>query len=326
MSPPDTRSLLVELIKQHQLENGLIKLGVGELSTRAGITRQAFNRYYNDLKDYCQGKSIAQLLAENPATAKDFIAKRESEVEELREEIRALKIQHKKDIEQAINKHITSLMNNDLSAFEANEVSTLLEKQSQHNEMLKRKMTHLELKQVRHHLIEASSELARDQKTLKDSKNFLEFSLDLTKAQSEYQKTQDFEKYEDSKEAEISKIVETIKKFPDQESIEVHLFQERYISSFKDFTHSLNAKLDRLLISIRLPMFEKTDIGLLLNDLKTVAHISIHVPYVQSEAIAAANRKFMFRGVSKEEFDDADKASTPQIAWGFDEIHIYRVR
>ena len=52
MSPPDTRSLLVELIKQHQLENGLIKLGVAELSMRAGITRQAFNRYYSDLKDY----------------------------------------------------------------------------------------------------------------------------------------------------------------------------------------------------------------------------------------------------------------------------------
>lgn len=326
MSPPDTRSLLVELIKQHQLENGLIKLGVAELSMRAGITRQAFNRYYSDLKDYCQGKSIAQLLAENPATAKDFIAKRESEVEELREEIRALKIQHKKDIEQAINKHVTSLMNNDLSAFDAKEVSTLLEKQSQHNEMLKRQVTHLELKQVRHDLAEASSEFARDQKTLKDAKNFLDFSLDLTKAQTEYQKTHDFEKYEDNKEVEISKIVETIKKFPDQENIEVHLFQERYISSFKDFTQSLDAKLGKLLISIRLPMFEKTDIGLLLNDLKTVAHISIHIPYVQSEAIAAANRKFMFRAVPKEEFDDADKAVTPQITWGFDEVHIYRVR
>ncbi|MGY2257775.1 hypothetical protein [Pseudomonas sp. SDO55104_S430] len=326
MSPPDTRSLLVELLKQHQLENGLIKLGIAELSMRAGITRQAFNRYYSDLKPYCQGQSIAQLLADNPTTAKDFIAKRESEVDELREEIRLLKIQHQKDIEQAVNKHVTSLMCNDIFAFEANEVSTLLVKQSQHNEMLKRQLTQMELKVARGHIVDASSELTHEQRSVKSQKNFLVFPLDLTKAQTEYQKTQDFDTFEDNKEAEIQNIVNTIKKLPDHESIEMHLFQERYISSFEDFTHSLSAKFDKLVISMRLPMFEKTDIGLLLNDLKTVSRISIHVPYVQSEAIAAANRKFMFRGVPLEEFTDADKASTPQITWGFDEVHIYRVR
>jgi len=326
MSTRDTRSVLIGLIKEHQLENGLTKLGIEDLSMRAGITRQAFSRFYKDLKPFAQGQSIAQLLSDDPLSAKDFLTKREQETEELRQKILNLKIEHKKDLEQKIKKHITSLMKNDILAFEAKELSALLTSQSLHNEMLRQKVTQMELKQTRSVMESASAELASNSNSSKSAKNFLSIPLDLTKAYTDFNRDGDFDKFEDAKELELSKAVETIAKLPDHPNINVHLFQERYISSFEDFSNALATSPGKLEVAVRLPLYLQSDIGMILNKLRNVGSISIHIPHKRSEATAAANRKFLFRGVPEFEFKDADQAPTPQISWGFDAIHIFRIQ
>ncbi|WP_337153609.1 hypothetical protein [Pseudomonas protegens] len=331
MTTIDTRARLIELIKEHQLEHGLTKLAIHELSTRAGISRQSFNRFYSDLKPYSLGASILDLLNEDSDSALAFLEKRDREVATLQEEIKRLKAQHKKDLEQASNKHITSLMNNDIIAFNAMEVNSLLTTQSLHNESLKGKLRQMELGHTKLQMEVAASTLpgkAQGAGTglTKDAKNFLTLALNLEKACTAYHKDKNFDHFEDAKEAEIKKIIETLNRFPDPSQIELHIFQERYISTFQTFSDRLPAQEGKLTVVAQLPWYSQEDLGVFLSDLKPVHRITIHVPFSSSEAIVAAKRKFGFRGIPEEEFLDASKAKMPQITWGFDEVRVFRVR
>jgi len=325
----DTRARLIELIKEHQLEHGLTKLAIGELSIRAGISRQAFNRYYGDLKPYSLGASILDLLNEDKDSAMAFLEKRDREVATLQEEIQRLKSQHKKDLEQASTKHITSLMNNDIIAFNAMEVNSLLTTQSLHNESLKGKLRQMELSQTKRQMDAAAAELPGNGQGAgipKDAKNFLSLALNLEKACTVYQKDKDFDQFEDAKEAEIKKIIQTINQFPDPSQIELHIFQERYISSFQTFSDDLPAQAGKLTVVAQVPWYGQEDLGVFLSELKPLHRITIHVPFRSSEAIIASKRQFYFRAIPEEEILDARKAKMPQITWGFDEVRVFRVR
>uniref|UniRef100_UPI001C5C93C0 hypothetical protein n=1 Tax=Staphylococcus haemolyticus TaxID=1283 RepID=UPI001C5C93C0 len=118
MTIEETRDRLIELNKEHQLDNGLKKLANGKISVMAGSTRQTFYRSYLDLKPFCLGQSITALLGDDVDSTRDFLAKREQDVNALLSEIEAVRKQHKKDLEQAITNRITSLMNSDILAFE----------------------------------------------------------------------------------------------------------------------------------------------------------------------------------------------------------------
>ncbi|WP_283188825.1 TetR/AcrR family transcriptional regulator [Pseudomonas sp. PMCC200344] len=329
MTKQETRDRLIELIKEHQLEHGLTKLAIGKISEMAGISRQTFFRSYADLKPYCLGQSITSLLGDDAESTRDFLAKREEEVAALQSEIEALKKKHKKELEQAITNRVTSLMNSDILAFEANEVNSLLINQSQNNEMLKRKLTEMELKQTRSQMASAAADLSTgngDAHAIKNAKNFLVFALDMTKANLAYKKDQNFDNYENAKDLAIQSVVDNVKKFPNPSNIEVHLFQERYISTFDDFVEELPAKPGKVVIAIQLPVFSQEELGQLLSQLKLISKVAIHIPFNTSGAIVAANKKFLFRDVPEEEFIDAAKAKTPQITWGFDEIRLFGTR
>lgn len=331
MKTVDTRARLIELIKEHQLEHGLTRLAIQELSTRAGITRQSFNRFYGDLKPYTRGTSILDLLDEDIDSASAFLEKRDQEVATLQEEIRKLKAQHKKDLEQASNKHITSLMNNDIIAFNAMEVNSLLTTQSLHNESLNSKLRQMQLGQTKLQMDAAASAStvqaqAAGKSHPKNAKNFLTLALNLEKACAGYHKGKNFDHFEDAKEAEIKKIIETLNHFPDPSQIELHIFQERYISTFQKFSDMLPAQEGKLTVVAQVPWYSQEDLGVLLSELKPVHRITIHVPFSSSEAIVAAKRKFDFREIPEEEFLDAAKAKMPQITWGFDEVRVFRVR
>lgn len=331
MTTVDTRARLIELIKEHQLENGLTKLAIKELSSRAGITRQSFNRFYDDLKPYTLGTSILDLLNEDSDSAMAFLEKRDREVATLQDEIKRLKAQHKKELEHASNKHITSLMNNDIIAFNAMEVNSLLTTQSLHNESLKSKLRQMELGNTKLQMDAAASALTEPAQeaqttTPKDAKNFLTLALNLEKACTAYHRDKNFDHFEDVKEAEIKKIIETLNRFPDPSQIELHIFQERYISSFQKLSDTLPAQEGKLTVVAQVPWYSQEDLGVFLSELKPVHRITIHVPFSSSEAIVAAKRKFDFREIPEDEFLDATKAKMPQITWGFDEVRVFRVR
>lgn len=325
MTAQDTRARLVELIKEHQLEHGLTKLAIGDLAASAGISRQAFNRYYGDLKPYCLGQSVSTLLTEDPSSAQDFLLKREEEVLVLKAEIDSLKKQHKEDLTLAVNQHITTLMNNDILAFEANEMSTLLINQNQHNEMLKRKLTQMELERTRTAISSADNEITPGT-SIKRAKNFLILATDLSKAYEQFQKNQDFDAFEDSKDALINAHLDNLTKLPKPADTEIHIFQERYMSSFSNFAAALSAKEGKVVVVIQLPLYAQADLSIFLSRTKNFQHVAIHVPFCTSDAVIAANRKFLFRNIPENELADATKAKVPLTTWGFDEIRLFRIQ
>lgn len=328
MTTVNTRSRLIELIKEHQLEYGLTKLAIAELSTRAGITRQSFNRYYHDLKPYCLGASVIDLLEEDNQSALAFLGKREQDVSALQQEILQLKAKHKKDLAAALDKHISSLMNNDIIAFSATEVNSLLTSQSMHSELLMVKLRQMELELTKLRMNAVATTLSgEDGGVGKDAKNFLSLTLNLKKACTAYHQDKDFDKFEDAKEAEIRKMLDTLNGFPDPGAIELHIFQERYISSFEKFSKALSATQGKLTVVAQIPWYSQEDLGVFLSDLKPVHRIMMHVPFCSSEAIIAANRRFLhFGDIPEEEIMDASKAKMPQISWGFDEVRVFRIR
>lgn len=329
MSKQETRARLIELIKKHQLEHGLTRLAIGVVSNMAGISRQTFFRSYVDLKPYCHGQSISALLGDDADSTRDFLVKREQDVSSLQDEIESLRKKHKKDLEQAITNRVTSLMNSDILAFEASELNTLLVNQSQHNEMLKRKITELELKLTRAQMTSASDDLPsgdQNANTVKNAKNFIVFPLDMTKANLAYKQDKNFDKYEDAKDAAIQSIVDIVKKIANTSNIEVHFFQERYISSFEEFAKELTAKPGKIVVAIQLPVFSQEELAHLLYQFKLVHKTSIHIPVNTSKTAVIAKKEFFFRDVPEEEFADATKAKIPQIAWGFDEVRLFRTQ
>ena len=325
MSQQDTRTRLIELIKEHQLEFGLKKLPIGKLAERAEISRQSFNRFYSDLKPYSEGQSVAELLADDPDASRSFLAQRDREADQLRNEIEDLKKRHAKELEQAVAQHVTSLMNNDILAFEANEMSALLASQSQHNEMLQKKLTALELRQTRYNMDEAESQLSSGGVS-KSAKNFLTLDLDLENANSAYKNSQSFDEYEDIKEKAIDAMIETVTKLPDPSKVQVVVYMDRFLYPFSKFCESIPAQQDKLTVCLRLPVFSQAEVGIVLSKLSKADSISLHMPHSTSEAITATNRKFMYRDVPEAEFTDADRARAPLITWGLDEVRVFKVK
>ena len=324
MSSQDTRNRLISLIKEHQLEHGLTKIQIGVLSERAGITRQAFNRFYNDLKPFSQGQSIAPLLVDDTGATQDLLARREHDLDQLRAEIKAMKIQHPKDIESAISRHLTTLMNSDLMMFEAKEMTATLENQSKHNEMLKRQLLGAQVKNTRltidlaAHQILCSSTATRP---VKNAKNFLALTISFADINL---KGNDYDAFEHAKDRQLDAHIKTLKKFPSPEKIEIHIFQERYISAFKNFCGGLPEKEGILIVAIQAPVFAQAELKELLRKLIGFASVTLHIPFSKSVASAAAFQKFNFREVPPQEFEEASKARVPQIDWGFDGIQVFR--
>ncbi|MFZ3024410.1 hypothetical protein [Pseudomonas sp.] len=324
MTAQDTRTRLVKIIKEHQLEHGLTKLAIGTLAESAGISRQAFNRYYGDLKPYCLGKSVSVLLTEDPSSIHDVLIKREEEILSLKSEIDSLKKQHQKDLAQAIDQHISTLMNNDILALEANEISTLLINQNQHNEMLKLKLTQLELERARSIISSIDNELAPGT-TIKRAKNLITLAIDLSNACKRFQNDNDFDSFEDAKDSLINNHLDQLNKLPKPSDAELHIFQERYISPFDNFAAELPAKEGKVIIVIQLPLYAQADLSVFLSRVKRFQRVIIHVPFCTSDAVIAANRKFLFRNIPEYELVDADKAKAPLTTWGFDEIRLFRI-
>ncbi|MBB3271406.1 AcrR family transcriptional regulator [Pseudomonas sp. OG7] len=328
MSSQETRERLISIIKQHQLDNGQSKLSIIKLSDTAGISRQAFNRYYGDLKDYCTGKlSIARLLIDDSASLRELIENKDERISRLENELSAIKASHKAELEAVIDNHISTLMNNDIMAFEAGQLAATLTGQSNHNAYLNKQLTELKVQNTKLTMdLVAASSSDQTQAAEKSDKNFLAFDPDLSSASKAFIESKNFNDYEDAKHDEILKIENTIKKLPNPESIDVLFFQERYISDFKLFCSRTFPAKGRILIVVRLPLYSQEELKLLMKSLAPISSFSIYVPYSPSEAIISAKRQFNFRDIPPEELRTADSARLPLPAWGFESIHINKVK
>lgn len=328
MSSQETRDRLVSIIKQHQLEHGHSKLPVAKLAEAAGISRQAFNRYYGDLKDYSIGKaSIARLFVDDSASLNELIENKDERILRLERELVTARETHKAELEAIVKNHISTLMNTDIMAFEASQLTSTLINQGNHNAYLNKRVTELAVNNAKLALdIVTAANSDASNATEKSDKNFIAFGLDLSAASKAYASSKNFIGYEKSKDEELLNTVRKIKKFPNPENIDILFFQEKYISDFQVFCNKTYPTKARTLIVIRLPLYSQEEIKILMKGLSPISSFSIYVPYSSSDATISAKRQFSFRDVPPEEITDADNAKTPSMAWGFESIHIIKVR
>lgn len=328
MSSEDTRKKLIEIIKHHQLENGLIKLQIGKLSELAGITRQAFNRYYGDLKDYATGQeSIGKLLIDDKASLGQLLESNIFRAAQLEQQLADATSKHKYEIDKAIRNHVTALMSNDLMIYESQQIRSTLTAQGNHNVSLIDKINQLQVENTKLVADSASmTDILESSRSSKTIKNFIPIELDMKRATKKYAATSDFNAYEDAKDSEINKSIEFIKCLPDPQSTEIVLFQERYISDFKKFCDKMHPQHGLTMIVMQLPLYSREEIQIVLKALQAVTSVSIYIPHCDSEAVVSAQRKFSQRNVPPEELKDADTAKTPLIDWGFDSVHVIRIK
>lgn len=328
MSSQATRDKLISIIKEHQLNHGQSKLPISQLANLAGISRQAFNRYYGDLKDYSIGKeSIAKLLGGDNLSLNEIIESNEARLRRLEEELSSLKTAHQAELDSVVLNHTTTLMNNDIIAFNAGQLTATLTNQSNHNAFLNKRVTELEVHNAKLTLDAiAAAGGSSSTLTVKTDKNFITFNLDLSSEKKAYALTKNFSAYEDAKDSLIAKTISEIKKLPNPDDIDIILFQDRYISEFNTFCSKQSPRMGKTLVVVRLPIYSREELQIILKDVHPISAVSIHIPYSSSEAIISAKRKFSFRDVPEEEIKDADGAKIPLITWGFDNVSISKIR
>lgn len=316
------RQVIKNIIVSHFLSGTSKKLKLFEVAKRAGITRQALDRYYSDLKPYIAGKkdvtdlvdgTQAKARVETQATINAVDAKWKTKLEQAQ-------VDQEKEISEAINSHITTLMNGDITIFESNQLRKSLEKQTLHAAELKKRVDLLELK-----LANASGQSAPAGAPAKQDK--VVYDVDIEQLCIHYQRTRSLDAFEDAKAMELRGMREKFARFAAMPNVHVVMFADRYICRFNEFAANYSAAGETSLI-IRLPLFTRIEISNFLKHIPANFKKSLYVPYLPLEVERKAQRVFNFKQnpLPPEEAMAADGADTPNMAWGLDQIVTFKVR
>ncbi|WP_449431816.1 hypothetical protein [Pseudomonas putida] len=323
----DRRALLVQLIVDHHMAGNKAKLKLVELAKGAGISRQALDRYYGDLKPYITGKrDVVELVDGSPLREQVETQAAINEVEaKYEKKLEKLQVAHEKALDKALSSHITSLMNGDIVLLESNKMRSALEKQTLHNAELLKQISRLELKLMQSHgLVTGASSPG---KSLPDQ-NKLVFNVDIETLSMSYQRGSTLDEFETSKSNEIRVIRDKLAKYQGTSDVHVVMFADRYISRFSTFADSYTSLCNELSLIIRLPLFGRSDFQNFLKQIPIEFKRSIHTPYTASESEKKAQRTFIFQKIQPPpmEIKGADTATNPSIEWGVDEVVFFKIK
>lgn len=317
------RQVIKDIIVSYFLSGTTHKLKLVDVAKRAGITRQALDRYYSDLKPYIAGKkdftdlvdgTEAKAWAETQATINSVDSKWKARMEQSQ-------IEQNKEIAKAIHSHITTLMNGDIAIFESNQLRKTLEKQTLYGAELKKTNAILELKLATSSQREApASSPSRNNKIIYD--------VDVEQLCIQYQRTRNLYAFEDAKELELRAIREKFTRFASTPQVHVVLYAERYISRFSQFATNYSGPIDETSLIIRLPLFTRVEINNFIKHIPTNFKKSLYVPYMQLEVERKAQRVFIFQqnSLPPQEIQAADGADTPNISWGLDQVVFFKTQ
>ncbi|MFK3973609.1 hypothetical protein ACI2KS_23095 [Pseudomonas sp. NPDC087358] len=142
-----THQRLVELIIDHHTVFPGTPLGVKALSDQAGISRQAFNRYYSGLKDYAIGvKPLADLLSgAGTFLSHELINQNQATIRDLQNQLKQAESRYEKKLQDTLKHYITTLMIGDITAHAANDMRVSLERQSLYASEMRAQNNTLEL-------------------------------------------------------------------------------------------------------------------------------------------------------------------------------------
>ncbi|MBH8612072.1 hypothetical protein I4N56_014915 [Pseudomonas mohnii] len=317
----ERRKLIIDLIIEHYISGTSKKLKLKDLSKRAGISRQALDRYYDDLKPFINGsRSISELTDSHDKKVEiqtqSAINKTESHYKDL---IARNQARHEAELKEGINRHVTTLMNNDLSLLYSHTISNSLERQTLLNNEYRNTISELELKLA----------LAIDQQPTRANvappKNNLTFNVGIEEICAKLGKTPDIDVFEDAKDEQILKTRKKLTTFANVPNVRAVIFAERYISRFNKFAEEYITRPNETALIVRLPLFTRTEFLNFTKHLPRTFKITVCVPHCISDIEKKAQREFMIRNIPGDELKAADKADAPNISWGFDEVINFKI-
>lgn len=318
----DRRQVIKDIIVSHYTSGAIHKLKLVDVAKRAGITRQALDRYYSEFKPYIAGKkdvtdlvdgTAAKAKVETQATINATDAKWKARLDQVL-------VERDKEIAKAINSHVSTLMNDDIAMFESNQLRKSLEKQTLHAVELTKKNALLELKLATSFQREAPLESA-------SSRDKIIYDVDIEQLCIHYQRTKSLDDFEDAKEAELIAIREKFARFTSMPDVHVVLFADRYVSRFNKFAERYTTLPDETCLIIRLPLFSRAEINNFIKHIPSTFKKSLHVPYMPLDTERKAQRVFIYQrnALPEQEIRAADSADTPSMTWGLDEIVSFKV-
>ncbi|MFG0548925.1 hypothetical protein [Pseudomonas sp. yb_9] len=323
----DRRALLVKLIVDHYLAGNKAKLKLVNLAKDAGISRQALDRYYGDLKPYIAGRrDVVELVEGTPLREQVETQTAINEIEaKYEKKLEKLQVAHERALDKALSSHITSLMNSDVVLLEGNKIRSALEKQTLHNAELLKQISSLELKLMQSGgLIAGATALGR---TLPDQ-NKLIFNVDIETLSMSFKRNATLEAFETAKSNEIRTIRDKISKYQNTPDVHVVMFADRYISRFSTFAENYTSLRNELSIIVRLPLFSRSEFQNFIKQIPTEFKRSIHIPYSASDNEKKAQRTFIYQKfqLPPTEIKGADTATNPSIEWGIDEVVFFKIK
>ncbi|EAQ97953.1 hypothetical protein [Congregibacter litoralis] len=326
MSAKDTEKRLVRLIAEHHLGGGEGKLTIQVVSSWAGISRQAYNKYYKHLTPYVKGaRPIEELLTDQADDVQGLLSKSQERIRELEKEVARLHIEQEKEVEKIKDSYITSLMNSDISLMEADETRKRLQKQVLHNDKLIKDKKECEGKL--NDAIAMVAKLTQEGGAHNvDGQEVTIIDVDLNPIYRNYLKTGDRDVLEDEKDRALAGVLKKVNKLASVGDAHVVLYVDRFLASFDEFASSYRTSSKGQVIIVRLPIFSRTELRLFAKNIYVKATKEIWIPHCASETVTKAQRKFSFRDVPDVEKEAADHLATPSLNDGFQRVCSYEVR
>lgn len=320
-----TRRKLMDLIATHHSSNPGRALTINRLSEMAGISRQAFNRYYADLKDYAAGKKpVADLIADASGTqTKEIINQYQLSMVELQQKLDKSEANHEKEMKNTIDSYISSLMMNDLTIHGANELRVTAERRALHNAELIKQISHLEMELTRaKQAVDFSG--AKSTQFVQQMGDKIKVDVDLSKAIKAYEATKCEDDFEDKKDLAVTAALSSVKKLASDKKCHIVLFAERYLTRFSLFFENFACQDELPHIVVRLPIFDRTELSNFIDKLPPTRSLSIFIPYIKSKNEAKAQRSFYFNNIPEIEIKSADDADGVTMGLDFTRIIHYR--
>lgn len=304
-----TRRKLMDLIIAHHSSYPGKALTVNKLSEMAGISRQAFNRYYADLKDYAAGKkALADLMGDTSSSqTKELINQYHSSLVELQQKLDQSDSDHEKEMKKTLDSYISSLMMNDLTIHGANDLRVTAEKRALHNAELIKQINQLEIELTRakQAVGTGAANGTRPEQYIGEK---IKVDVDLSKAIKAYEASKNEDDFEDKKDLAISAALNSVKKLASDKNCHIVLFAERYLTRFSIFFENFTCPDELPHIIVRLPIFDRTEVTAFIDKLPPTRSLSIYIPYLKSKSETKARRSFFFNNVPEMETRNADDA------------------
>lgn len=318
----DRRKFIIDIIIEHYVSGSEKKLKLKDLADRAGISRQALDRYYGDLKPYINGKrNIAELATTDDDKIKIQTQNAVSQVElQYKSTIEKINNDHDYALKTTLEQHITTLMNDDLAMFHSHTIRTSLEKQTLHNAELRKQISALELKLA----LGAGNQLNPTREDTKPAHKLV-FNVDIEGISNKLGRHVDVDDFEDAKDDEIRRVRDKLATFSGVPEVRIVIFAERYLSQFNTFANRFNGNGSETILIVRLPLFSRNELLNFTKHLSKQFKISVYIPHCSSDIEKRAQREFMFRNLLAEETRAADNADAISIAWGFDEVIHFKI-